>query len=53
MKKVFLAAVLCIAITAGLCACEGQGSEASTQNMQERDFTDMTEGYVPPKPVVQ
>ena len=53
MKKVFLVTVLCIAITVGLCACQGQGSGVSTQNVQERDFADMTEGYVPPKPVVQ
>ena len=32
MKRVFLATVLCVV-------------NASTQNMQERDFADMTEGY--------
>lgn len=52
MKRAFLAVVLCMAVTVGLCACQGQGNGASTQNMQERDFADMTEGYVPPKPVV-
>ena len=52
MKKAFLAAILCISVTIGLCACEGQSNGASTQNAQERDFVDMTEGYVPPKPVV-
>ena len=52
MKRAFLAVVLCMAVTVGLCACQGQGNGASTQNMQERDFADMTEGYVPLKPVV-
>lgn len=52
MKRAFLTVVLCAAITAGLCACQGQGNGVSTQNAQERDFVDMTEGYVPPKPVV-
>lgn len=53
MKRVFLATVLCVAITIGLCACEGQNNGASTQNMQERDFADMTENYVPLGPVVE
>ena len=35
MKRVFLATVLCVVNAVG----------ASTQNMQERDFADMTEGY--------
>lgn len=51
MKRVFLAAVLCVAITVGLCACEGQ-NDTSTQSAQERDFADMTENYVPLGPVV-
>lgn len=45
MKRVFLATVLCVVIVVGLCACQGQNNGASTQNMQERDFADMTEGY--------
>ena len=52
MKKVFLAAVLCIAITVGLCACEGQNGTA-TQSTPERDFVDMTENYEPLGPVVE
>lgn len=53
MKRVFLTAVLCIAITVGLCACQGQGSGASTQSVPERDFVDMTENYEPLGPVVE
>lgn len=45
MKRVFLATVLCVVNAVGLCACQGQNNGASTQNMQERDFADMTEGY--------
>lgn len=51
MKRVFLVAVLCVAITVGLCACEGQ-NDAPTQSAQERDFADMTENYEPLGPVV-
>lgn len=53
MKKAFLAVVLCVVITVGLCACEGQNNGASTQNMPERDFADMTENYEPLGPVVE
>ena len=45
MKRVFLATVLCVVNAVGLCACQGQYNGASTQNMQERDIADMTEGY--------
>ena len=42
MKRVFLATVLCVVNAVGLCACQGHNNGASTQNMQERDFADMT-----------
>ena len=45
MKRVFLATVLCVVNAVGLCACQGHNNGAYTQNMQERDFADMTEGY--------
>ena len=45
MKRVFLATVLCVVNAVVLCACQGHNNGASTQNMQERDFVDMTEGY--------
>ena len=53
MKRVFLAAILCVSITIGLCACEGQGNGAATQSAPERDFVDMTENYEPLGPVVE
>lgn len=53
MKRAFLTAVLCIAISMGLCACEGQNNGISTQGAQERDFADMTENYEPLGPVVE
>ena len=46
MKKIVLVTLLCISVTIGLCACEGQGNS-------QRDFADMTENYVPLGPVVE
>lgn len=46
MKKIILVTLLCISVTIGLCACEGQGDS-------QRDFADMTENYVPLGPVVE
>lgn len=52
MKKAILATILCISISMGLCACEGQNG-TSTQSAPERDFADMTENYEPLGPVVE